>query len=198
LSADGHAGAGRKSEGGVWERARLSVVVLIGAIVAVAILAIVFAVVTSARRADAVANAHERDLFANAIAAHAKQVLREVESVATTAQAARAIARQRDIEGIGNRLTNDFEHDFVFVVDKTDHLVYSLYGSDRTYQAWFDKVRFDLDPVIDILRERNSTPDAQTQADDHPTHTALVHAFLGHPAVIAGVLVLQSAQAPLP
>jgi diguanylate cyclase (GGDEF)-like protein len=198
LSADGHAGAGRKSEGGVWERARLSVVVLIGAIVAVAILAIVFAVVTSARRADAVADAHERDLFANAIAAHAKQVLREVESVATTAQAALAIARQRDIEGIGNRLTNDFAHDFVFVVDKSDHLVYSLYGSDRTYQAWFDKVRFDLDPVIDILRERNFASDAQALTDEHPTHAALVHAFLGHPAVVAGVLVLQSAQAQLP
>jgi diguanylate cyclase (GGDEF)-like protein len=197
LLADAHAGTGRKPGGSVWERARLSVVALFGAIVAIAILSIVFAVFTSARHADVVAHAHERDLFANAIAAHAEQVLREVESVASTTEAARAISLERDIDVIGNRLADDFQHDFVFVVDKSDNLIYSLYGSDRTYQDWFQKVRFDLDPVIDILRQRNSL-DARALTHDHSTRAALVHTFLGHPAVIAGTLASPPAQAQLP
>ena len=65
-----------------WDRARLSVVVPIGAIVAIAIVCIVVAVLSSAERADEVAIEHEKTLFSRALINHGERVLREVDSVA--------------------------------------------------------------------------------------------------------------------
>jgi diguanylate cyclase len=198
LLADGHLGT-RKPSSTVWERARLNVVVLIGVIVAVAILSIVFAVLAAGSRADTVAHAHERELFAKAINAHADRVLRELESVVANKQSLRAIDQQRDIgwidDRIGNWLKAHFEHDFVFVIDPADRLLYSLYGIDSTYQNWFDKVRSELNPVVDGLRGRKSARaalESELPAVEHPVGTARVHAFLGRPAVIAGVLVAKN------
>jgi len=185
----------RKPRLTVWERARLTVVVLIGAIVVVAILSIVFAMLAAANRADTVAHARERDLFAKAIATHADRVLRDVESVIATEQAVQMIARNDTGwigRRIGSRLKNYFEHDFVFVVDSADRLTYSLFGNDRTYQSWFAKVRTDLDPVIDVLRGRATVSPTTAPGDPSiPTRRAArVHAFLGSPAVIAAVLAV--------
>ena len=51
-----------------WNKARLSLVVPIGAIVAVAIVCVVIAVLTSARRADEVSTSREQSLLETAIA----------------------------------------------------------------------------------------------------------------------------------
>ena len=56
---------------------RLSVVVPIGVIVAVAIVCVVVAVLGSAQRADEVALDNERQLFTRALNHHAERVLRE-------------------------------------------------------------------------------------------------------------------------
>ena len=64
-----------------WDRARLSVVVPISVIVAVAIVCIVVAVLTSARRADEVALEHEKRLLSRALVNHGERILRELESV---------------------------------------------------------------------------------------------------------------------
>jgi hypothetical protein len=61
-----------------WDRARLSVVVPIGVIVAVAIVCIVVAVLSSAQRADIVAVDHEKQLFSRAITNYGERVLRGV------------------------------------------------------------------------------------------------------------------------
>src|SRR5712671_6408528 len=82
-------GEARKQVG--WSHIRLSVVVPIGIIVAVAIVCVVVAVLSSARRADEVALENERQLFTRALANHGGRVLREVESVATSDAANRNI-----------------------------------------------------------------------------------------------------------
>src|SRR6185437_11158037 len=74
-----------------WDRARLSVVVPIGAIVAVAIICIVVAVLSSARRADEVAAQQEQQLLARALDNFGERVLREVDSVASSPAAMRKI-----------------------------------------------------------------------------------------------------------
>ena len=56
----------------------------IGVIVAVAIVCIVVAVLSSAQRADEVALQHEKQLFSRALNNYGERVLREVESVATS------------------------------------------------------------------------------------------------------------------
>ena len=65
-----------------WDRGRLSVVMPIGVIVAVAIVCVVVAVLTSAQRADEVSLDHEQQLFKQAITTQGERVLREIESVA--------------------------------------------------------------------------------------------------------------------
>ncbi len=67
-----------------WDRARLSVVVPIGVIVAVAIVCIVVAVLSSAQRADEVAIQQEKQLFSRALSNYGERVLREVKSVAAS------------------------------------------------------------------------------------------------------------------
>ena len=79
-----------------WDRARLSVVVPIGVIVAVAIVCIVVAVLSSAQRADVVAVDHEKQLFSRAITNYGERVLREVESVASAAATIQNIRRSFD------------------------------------------------------------------------------------------------------
>ena len=63
----------------------------IGVIVAVAIVCIVVAVLSSAQRADEVAIEHETQLFSTALNNYGARVLREVESVASSEAAIRNI-----------------------------------------------------------------------------------------------------------
>ena len=58
----------------------------IGVIVAVAIVCIVVAVLSSAQRADEVAVQHEKKLFSRALSNYGERVLREVKSVAGSEQ----------------------------------------------------------------------------------------------------------------
>src|SRR5512143_3942971 len=84
-----------------WDRARLSVVVPIGVIVAVAIVCIVVAVLSSAQRADVVAVDHEKQLFSRALTNYGDRVLREVESVASSDGAVQNIRRSFDHDKSG-------------------------------------------------------------------------------------------------
>jgi len=87
-------GEARKPVG--WNHIRLSVVVPIGVIVAVAIVCVVVAVLSSAQRADEVALDTERQLFTRALANHGERVLREIESVSTSEVANRRIRVEFD------------------------------------------------------------------------------------------------------
>ena len=119
----------------------MSVVVPIGVIVAVAIVCIVVAVLSSAQRADVVAVDHEKQLFSRALTNYGERVLREVESVASSEGAIQNIRRSFDPEWakqrVGTWLETSFDHDYVFIFDRKDELTYSMVGHRPTDMKWF-------------------------------------------------------------
>ncbi len=183
-----------------WDRARLSVVVPISVIVVVAIVCIIFAVLTSARRADEVALDHDKRLLTRAITNHGERILRELESVALTDQATRSVYESFDHDWVQRRvglwLKNFFDHDFVFVADSRDSLVYALLGRSSVDPGWFNSILPELAPTVDYVRGRaGKNPDRAIRisesgrGDDPLTRVALLQQFLGRPAIVAAVLV---------
>ncbi len=142
-----------------WDRARLSVVVPIGVIVAVAIVCIVVAVLSSAQRADVVAVDHEKQLFSRALSNFGERVLREVESVASSDGAIQNIRRTFDPDWATQRvamwLETYFDHDYVFIFDSKDELVSSMVTHRAVDMKGFATARPGLVPVIDYMRGRD-------------------------------------------
>ncbi len=183
-------GEERKAVG--WNHVRLSVVVPIGVIVAVAIVCVVVAVLGSAQRADQVALETERQLFTRALANHSERVLREIESIATSERAARRIRAEYDADWVQRRvgrwLETYFDHDFVFVADASDRLIYALLGHRSVDPNWFNAIRPDVTPVIDLLRGRAGA-DGGATGKSSVRRAVLLQAFLGRPAIVAAVAV---------
>ncbi len=186
-----------------WDRARLSVVLPISVIVVVAIICIVVAVLTSAQRANEVSLEQDKRLLTRSITNHGERILRELESVALTEQAARSVRNNFDESWVQRRvglwLRNFFSHDFVFVADAKDNLVYALLGRSSVDPRWFNSILPELAPTVDYVRGRaGQHPDRAIRitefgrADDPQaaTRAALVQQFLGRPAIVAAVLVM--------
>ncbi len=185
-----------------WDRARLSVVVPIGVIVAVAIVCIVVAVLSSAQRADEVAVQHERQLLSRALDNFGERVLREADSVATAPAAVRHIRNQFDPawtdERVGHWLARYFDHDAVVVFGADDQPIYSLVGKAPATQPWLASAWPDMKSVLDYMRGRD--PDLrgairlnESHAKNGPHAQAVViRNFMGHPAVLAAVTVALS------
>ena len=183
-----------------WDRARLSVVVPIGVIVAVAIVCIVVAVLSSAQRADEVAIEHETQLFSTALTNFGTNVLREVESVTKSEGAIRNIRTKFDAtwtgDRIGNWLETFFQHDYVIVFDGQNHPIYSMIGHNSPDSKLFDSAPADLAPILAYMRGSEANlPNAIsltriTGPDGAPhAQAAVVRRLLGRPAVIAAVAV---------
>jgi diguanylate cyclase (GGDEF)-like protein len=192
-----------------WRHIRLSVVVPIGVIVAVAIVCVVVAVLSSAQRADEVALDTERQLFTRALANHGERVLREVESVATSDAANRKIRVNFDPDWVqtyvGSRLQSFFDHDFVFIADASNRFLYASLGLRSVDPNWFNSIRPDVKGVIDIVRGTAEpgggaavaqAPEAQPAlaggAGRNPAsrHAVLLQQFLNRPAIVAAVAVV--------
>jgi diguanylate cyclase (GGDEF)-like protein len=183
-----------------WDRARLSVVVPIGVIVAVAIVCIVVAVLSSAQRADEVAVEHERQLLSHAISNYGERVLREVESVATSDGAIRNIRFGFDPnwakERAGLWLQTFFDHDDVFIFDGDDKPIYSLLGLDNPTPSLMHAARPNMTSVLNFMRGRDPTLRNAIRLDQlnlaaggaHP-QAAVILSLLGRPAIIASVAV---------
>jgi diguanylate cyclase (GGDEF)-like protein len=203
-----------------WRHIRLSVVVPIGVIVAVAIVCVVVAVLSSAQRADEVALDTERELFTRALANHGERVLRELESVATPESAYRHIRASFDPDWVqtyvGSRLQSFFDHDFVFIADASDRFLYASLGMRSVDPNWFNSIRPDVANTLEVVRGRAAadaggalTLDAlaPTLASRKPgTHHAVrLQRFLSRPAIVAAVAVVApndaspaaSAEAPI-
>jgi sensor domain CHASE-containing protein len=131
-----------------WDRARLSVLVPIGVIVAVAIVCIVVAVLSSAQRADEVAVQHEKLSFSRALTSFGERVLREVKSIAASDRAVQNISVGYDSDWVKQRvgrwLKTYFDHDHVFVFDGSDKLVYSQIDRNALDRSWFEAALPDL------------------------------------------------------
>jgi len=178
----------------------LSVVVPIGVIVAVAIVCIVVAVLSSAQRADVVAVDHEKQLFSRAITNYGERVLREVESVASAAVTIKNIRRSFDPawakDRVGNWLETYFDHDYVFIFDRNDELIYSLLGNRAAGAKWMASARDEFASVIEYMRGRDSrlhgairlNQPSLSESGAHP-QSAVIRRVMGKPAVIAAVAV---------
>jgi diguanylate cyclase (GGDEF)-like protein len=181
-----------------WDRARVSPVVPVGAIVAVAIVCVVLAVLTSAQRADDVSFKHEQQLIRNAIADDGERVLRQLDSIAGTPRAAAEIRATYDpqwvVRHVGNWLQTYFNHDVVVVVDGSDQVKYARFREAGDASAV--DLRSDLGPSLDLLRGRLAALPRGTLAvrvGQNPQKpgrsTALVQRFLNRPAIVAAVAV---------
>ena len=173
----------------VWNRARLRLVALVGAIVAAAIISVIFAVVTSARRADSVSIAREQQLLTRAVAHLGDKMLHELGSATTSSLALVRIRDQFDVDWIQRRvglwLTEYFAHDLIFVVDANDQVLYFHSGRDNVDRAWFDTIRAELAPVIGQLR-----PSAGAAATPfRPKRLQHVQSLNARPAIVAATLV---------
>ncbi len=183
-----------------WDRARLSVVVPIGVIVAIAIVCIVVAVLSSAQRADEVAVEHETQLLSGALDNYGKRVLREVNSVASSKDAITHIRVNFDPDWIGQSavswLQGFFKHDHVFVFNARDLPVYSLSGHKTVEAAWLEQAQPALDDILGYMRGRSlGIPDAlrlnSTGIDEAGARPSavIVRRHMGQTAVIAAAAI---------
>ncbi len=180
-----------------WDRARLSVVVPVGVIVAVAIVCVILAVLSSAQRADDVAALHEQQLFSQALNAQSRRVLREVESVANSPSAIRNIKGNFDISWadrqIGRWLQTFFEHDYVFIFDAQDQPVYARAGSGPMSPLWLETVAPDLKSMLAYMRGKTPVLHAAVRLGDDVetsrTRAAMIRQLFGRPAVIAAAAI---------
>jgi diguanylate cyclase len=196
LSAQEHIAA--QSKGLPWDRARVGLVVSIGLIVTVVIACVVVAAVISARRADVASVRRERELIRRAIADRGKLVLRQLDSVAGTPEAAAKIRAEFDpqwvAQHVGGWLQPYFGTDAVLVVDGADHVEYARLrdGTDAGAIDW----RNDLRPSLDLVRgRRGALPSrplavlASRDARQPDRGAAIVQSFLNRPAIVAAIAV---------
>src|SRR5215469_9920851 len=126
-SARSHiAGESKRSR---WDRSRASLVLPIGVIVAVAIVCVIVAVLTSAQRADEVSFNTEQQLVRQAMVDHGLRALHLVQGAAATPMATENIRNAYNPDWIkmhiGPWLENYFHSDVEAIVDANNHILYS-------------------------------------------------------------------------
>ncbi|MGA9429527.1 MAG: diguanylate cyclase, partial [Xanthobacteraceae bacterium] len=183
-------------KGSRWDQARL--VAPIGVIVVVAILCVIVAVLTSARRADEVAFNTQQQLISQAVEEHGAHALRLVEGVAATPSATAKIRNAFDPlwadQRIGQPLAK-FNFDVVAIVTADDRIEYA-YSRSGVEPGAADRSS-DFATPLGLLRGRlPSTTLAQAVAlpgAQDPANpgrgTVLIQGFLGQPAYVAAVAV---------
>ena len=182
-------------------------VVPIGVIVAVAIVCIVVAVLSSAQRADVIAVDHEKQMFSRALSNYGERVLREAESVASSEGAIQRIRQSFDYDWVNQRvgqwLEAYFDHDYIFVFDRNDRMIYSLVDHRPADAKWLTTARPGLAPVIDFMRGRDQSPAGSIRLNQvNPAETgahrqtAVIRRLMDRPAVIAAVVVGPSDSIP--
>ena len=188
----------RRSDAG---RSPTTGVIPIGIVVGLAIVCVVGAVLTAARRADDVELQQERLLLINAIADRGHRVLRELENVAAQHDVVYQLHYSFDRDWVhhlvGLRLTTFFDHDHVFVTDGADRLIYALQGDASVDPELFGPADAELGRVIDLLRGRSlphldeyhQEPEIDPKTKlGHPRGVQVVQIFMNRPAIVAGVV----------
>ena len=188
----------RRSDGA---RPRTPGVVPIGIVVLLAIVCVIVAVLTTARRADDVELQQERLLLANAIADRGHRVLRELENIAAAHDVVYQLHYNFDRDWVhhlvGLRLSTFFDHDHVFVTDSADRLTYALQGNASVDPAALAPFAAEFDRVVALLRGRavpnrdeyhqEAAVDAKTKLG-HPRGVQRLQKFMNRPAIVAGVV----------
>jgi diguanylate cyclase (GGDEF)-like protein len=183
-----------------WDRARVSLVIPIGVIVAVAIVCVVVAVLTSAQRADEVSLNTEQQLVKLALIDHAERGLHLLDSVVSTPDATLKIRNSYDPDWasrrVGDWLTS-FNTDAVVIVGADDQIEYShVRDNGDAGNGGAADLAPALAPSLDLLRGRlTAMPDraiAVIAAQDPAKpgrNAALIQPFLGRPALVAAAAV---------
>ena len=172
----------------------------IGIVVVVAIICVVVAVLSAAERADDVELQQERRLLTQAIADRGRRVLRELENVAASSDIVLQLHYNFDPDWVhhlvGLRLATFFDHDHVFVVDRTDRLTYAMLDNKSVEPARFESARHDLGRIIELLRgvaqpfddEVVLHPSTDLATDlNRPRRAQRLQLFMNRPAIVAGV-----------
>jgi diguanylate cyclase (GGDEF)-like protein len=191
-----------ESKGSRWDQVRVSLVLPIGAIVAVAIICVVVAVLTSAQRADEVAFNTQQQLIRQGIVDHAERALHLVDSVAATPRATQKIRDTYDADwadrSIGKRLA-DFNDGVVVIVGADDRIKYTHLTAPAGNGA--SDLLAAFAPSLDLLRGRLSAMPGQAiaviaaQDSAKPGRsTVLIQRFLDKPAIVAAVAVGSDAE----
>ena len=179
---------------------RMSAVVPIGVIAALAIVAAVIAVVSAAHRADEATLETERQLFARALASRRERLLRELESVARSEDAKSRILVNFDPAwahaAVSSRLQSAYDHDFVFIADPADRIIYSSPNRRSIDPAWPLSIHAELQGVLDVVRSRGgwetgSDADHGRRSGSPPQRTAQMQTFLGAAAIVGAVPVIE-------
>ena len=182
-----------------WDHARLSVVVPLCVVVAVAIICIIVAALTSANRADEVALENEKNLLTRAIVNHGEWSLRRLRNIIVTDDSIRGL----DLEGPASlaspRLTRWLEpmrdHDLVWVVGSSDQLVYGQVGRHHYDANTPAELFVFLKPLIDHLRGHTAIPDRVVRligrrpetAISAVSDTVMMQMFLGRLSIVTAV-----------
>jgi len=180
-----------------WDRARLSIVVPIGAIVAVAIVCIVVAVLSSARRADEVSLGHERQLLNGALAGYGERMLRDLESVATSEEAIRNIRDSYNPAWAKLRIApwvdNFLDHDALAILDAQGKQVFAVGRERNQAPGWLTAAAPVLADLSAFMHGAGPEPKAALRLDPSEggsrSHVAILMRLLGRPAVIAASAV---------
>jgi len=181
-------------------RTRAIGAVPIAVVVAVAIVCVVVAVLSAAQRANEVELQQEQKLLTHAITDRGRRVLRELENVAASNDIVLQLHYNFDPDWVhhlvGLRLSTFFDHEHVFVVDRTDRLTYALVGNESVDPAQLDAERPDLTRIIDLLRGRTQPRDDEVvlapsidplTSLNHPRRAQRLQTFMNRPAILAGV-----------
>ena len=160
VSASADIGTARKPVG--WNHARLSVVVPIGVIVAVAIVCVVVAVLGSAQRADEVALSTERQLFIRALVNRGSWSLRKLEAITAPRPSTDGSSADFDFAAIRRRvgfwLSTLLDHDLLLVADSFDQTLNIPLDPDTAKLKWSITDIPELAPTLDYLRGRRTEP----------------------------------------
>ena len=101
-----------------------------------------------------------------------ERVLRDISSVATSEAAYRRMRVSFDSDwvqiSVGLRLQTFFDHDFVFVTDPSNNLLYASLGRRSVDPNWFNSVRTELQPVLDVMPSANIAPRACSPSSAAP------------------------------
>jgi len=193
----------------IWHRARLGVVVPLCVVIAVAIICIIVAALTSANRADEVALENEKYLISRAIANHGEWSLRRLRNIIATDQSIHGL----DLEGpavltemrLAHWLQPMRDHDMVWVIGSSDQLVYAQIGRQLTDPQAAARAFVLLKPAIAYLRGQTPIPErAARLIGPRPTgepgtvaDTVMLQMFLGRISLVSAVAI-PTATAKLP
>jgi diguanylate cyclase len=139
-------------------RTRFGVMLPLCVIVALAIVCIVIAALTSAQRANDVAVEHEKDMFKNAIAYRGEWSLRKLKTVIAPEEGEDQAAPadlERLIKRVRSAYKTLFDHDFVLIADNAGNLVHSLVNVDAPKPELLPAAFAEIAPVLAYLRGRD-------------------------------------------